>query len=317
MELVRGLHNIKARHKGCVLTIGNFDGVHFGHQAVLSRLVEKAKKMDLPSAVMIFEPQPREFFTPSTAPARLSRWRDKYTELQKLGIDRLICVSFNRHLAAYSARDFIELLLVNKLAVKHLVVGDDFRFGLSRGGNFATLKAAGSEHGFDVVSMDTYRQAAVSDNRVSSTLVRQALKNSDFKLASSLLGREFSISGRVVYGRQLGRTLGVPTANILLKRFNSPLQGVFLVEAFVLELGGMTSRALQGVANIGTRPTVEHLPQEMQLEVHLFDFSGSLYHKHLHVVIKRKLRDEIKFDSLDALKQQINLDIALAKSDLD
>jgi len=315
MELIRGLHNIKARHRGCVLTIGNFDGVHFGHQAVLSRLVEQARQMAMPSAVMIFEPQPREFFTPDSAPARLSRLRDKYQHLAELGIDRLICISFNRHLAAFTAEQFIEELLVKKLAVKHLVVGDDFRFGIKRSGNFETLKTAGRHFGFNVVNMQTYRHSDIAcddlsqtKRRVSSTLVRDALNKNDFELASSLLGREFSISGRVVYGRQLGRTLGVPTANILLKRHNSPLQGVFLVE-----IKGINSRVFQGVANIGNRPSVDNSSGEVQLEVHIFDFSGQLYHKHLDVIIKRKLREELKFSSLDALKEQINLDISLAK----
>lgn len=323
MELIRGLHNITSRHQGCVLTIGNFDGVHFGHQSVLTRLAKQAKVLGLPSAVMIFEPQPREFFAPDTAPARLSRLRDKFVHLKELGIERLICVSFNDQLAALSAELFIEELLVKKLAVKHLVVGDDFRFGLKRSGNFDTLLAAGQQYGFEVVNMQTYRPAdinnksalgtvdaqRVSTQRVSSTLVRKTLERSDFKLAASLLGREYSISGRVVYGRQLGRTLGVPTANILLKRQNSPLQGVFLVEVL-----GASEKKLHGVANIGKRPSIDNSSGEVQLEVHIFDFSGQLYHKHLEVIMKQKLREEMKFASLEELKQQIKLDIASAKA---
>ncbi|MGF1681091.1 bifunctional riboflavin kinase/FAD synthetase [Photobacterium minamisatsumaniensis] len=303
MELIRGIHNIQSRHRGCVLTIGNFDGVHLGHQAVLRKVIAKAQALGCPATVMSFEPQPQELFAGDHAPARLTRFRDKYSHLKQVGLDRFLCVNFNSHFASLSAQDFIRRLLVEQLGVKFLVVGDDFRFGQGRSGDFALLEAAGKEHGFTVVSTQSF---CVSEQRVSSTAIRQALANDQLVLAESMLGRPFSISGRVSHGRKLGRTIGFPTANIPLKRRVSPVSGVYAVEVH-----GIASTPLSGVANVGRRPTVNGVRR--QLEVHLFDFKADLYGVQLDVILQHKLRDEIKFESFDALKAQIERDAQTAR----
>lgn len=303
MELIRGLHNIRDKHRGCVLTIGKFDGVHLGHQAVLSQVVEKARKLGLPATVMVFEPQPEELFTPEQAPARLSLLRDKYTQLKALGIDRLLCVKFDRHFASFSARDFVEGLLVNKLGVKFLVVGDDFRFGKGRVGDFSTLVEEGEKCDFDVVSTQSFR---LEECRISSTAVRDALSDNDFALAEQMLGRPFTISGKVLHGDKRGRTIGFPTANVLLKRCKAPVNGVFAVRVDV------AGKRYAGVANIGHRPTVNG--QRSQLEVHLFDFNSDLYGQFICVALVSKIREEMKFDSFELLHQQIQKDALVAKT---
>ena len=303
MELIRGIHNIKAQHHGCVLTIGNFDGVHLGHQEVLGQVSEQAAALGLPSVVMTFEPQPMELFARDRAPARLTRLRDKYVQLSKLDISRLLCVNFNQYFASLSAEAFIKDLLVDKLGVKFLVVGDDFCFGKSRTGNFAMLKEAGEKYGFEVVSTQSY---CLNQLRVSSTEIRNALAVDDLAASATMLGRDYSISGRVSHGRKLGRTIGFPTANIPLKRCVSPVSGVYVVEA--LDIDGVP---VGGVANIGQRPTVNGVRQ--QLEVHFFDFKANLYGKQLEVRLLHKLRDEMKFESFDALKNQIELDAEAAR----
>jgi riboflavin kinase/FMN adenylyltransferase len=303
MELIRGIHNIKPSHYGCVLTIGNFDGVHLGHQTVLQQVSEQAEKLDLPSMVMTFEPQPLELFAKDKAPARLTRLRDKFVQLSKLNIERLLCVNFNQKFAEQSADEFISDLLVTQLGVKFLVVGDDFCFGRGREGNFSMLEKAGEKFGFKVVSTQSF---CLEQQRVSSTAIREALASDELTEAAEMLGRNYSISGRVSHGRKLGRTIGFPTANIPLKRCVSPVSGVYVVEAL-----GLSGEPIGGVANIGNRPTVNGVRQ--QLEVHLFDFKADLYGKQLEIVLLNKLRDEKKFDSFDALKQQIELDAEAAR----
>lgn len=303
MELIRGIHNIKSHHQGCVLTIGNFDGVHLGHQEVLRQVSEQARVLGLPSTVMTFDPQPLELFARDKAPARLTRLRDKYVQLSKLDIERLLCVNFNHQFANQSADEFISDLLVKRLGVKFLVVGDDFCFGKGRKGNFAMLQEAGKVHGFTVVSTQSF---CLKQLRVSSTAIREALAQDKLDAAAEMLGRDYSISGRVSHGRKLGRTIGFPTANIPLKRCVSPVSGVYTVEA--LGLGG---EPIEGVANIGNRPTVNGVRQ--QLEVHLFDFKANLYGKQLEIVLLDKIRDEHKFESFEALKQQIELDAEAAR----
>ncbi|WP_194437624.1 bifunctional riboflavin kinase/FAD synthetase [Vibrio fluminensis] len=303
MELIRGIHNILPQHQGCVLTIGNFDGVHLGHQAVLEQVAHQAQTLGLPSMVMTFEPQPLELFAKEKAPARLTRLRDKFVQLSKLNLDRLLCVSFNTYFANLSAEEFITDLLVKRLGVKFLVVGDDFCFGRGRKGNFAMLQQAGQKYGFEVVSTQSF---CLQQLRVSSTAIRNALAEDNLPAAAEMLGRDYSISGRVSHGRKLGRTIGFPTANIPLKRCVSPVSGVYVVQA--LGLGG---QAIGGVANIGQRPTVNGVRQ--QLEVHLFDFQGDLYGKQLEIVLLEKLRNEHKFESFEALKQQIELDAEAAR----
>ncbi|PWI32070.1 bifunctional riboflavin kinase/FAD synthetase [Vibrio albus] len=303
MELIRGIHNIKPEHYGCVLTIGNFDGVHLGHLEVLAQVASKAKALGLPSAAMIFEPQPLELFIGEKAPARLTRLRDKYVQLRKLQLDRLLCVNFNQRFADLSAHAFIRDLLVDRLGVKFLVVGDDFCFGRGRAGNFSMLQEAGKKFGFEVVNT---RSFCVREQRVSSTAIREALASNNLSEAERMLGRTYSINGRVSHGRKLGRTIGFPTANIPLKRCVSPVSGVYAVEVHGLQGG-----PVGGVANIGHRPTVNGIRQ--QLEVHLFDFSGNLYGQQLEVSLLKKLRDEQKFESFDVLKKQIELDAEAAR----
>ncbi|ABL99130.1 bifunctional riboflavin kinase/FAD synthetase [Shewanella amazonensis] len=295
MELIRGIHNILPAHRGCVLTIGNFDGVHRGHAKVIASLVERAKHFGLPATLMTFEPQPQELFRGDDAPARLSLLRDKIVLLDELGIDRLLCVNFNRKFASMDPEHFIEDLLVKKLGVKYLVVGDDFCFGKSRAGNFDMLKKAGERFGFAVVNTHSFM---VGDLRVSSTAVREQLAKGNLEQARRLLGHPFTLCGRVAHGQKIGRTIGFPTANIALKRKVVPVRGVFAVK-----LWWDDSDIYEGVANVGFRPTVNG--QVCQLEVHLFDFEGDLYGKRVEVELVAKIRDEQPFESLDALKKQI------------
>jgi len=304
MELIRGTHNIRPRHHGCVLTIGNFDGVHRGHQALLEQLKQQGQRLGLPVVVMIFEPQPLELFASDSAPARLTRLRDKAKYLAQAGVDSLLCVKFDASFAANTAQKFIVELLVEKLGVKFLTVGDDFRFGAGRQGDFALLQQAGAEYGFDVVSTKTFCEGT---QRISSTAIRQALQEDDLAQAETLLGRPFSICGRVIHGDALGRTLGFPTANLPLKRLQSPVKGVYAVDVY-----GLGDKPYPGVANIGTRPTVAGIRQ--QLEVHLLDVSLDLYGRHIDVVLRAKLRNEQRFASLDALKQQIANDVVAARA---
>lgn len=303
MKFIRGIHNLNEQHRGCVLTIGNFDGVHRGHQALMSRLCEEGRKRNLPVVVMVFEPQPLELFAGDKAPARLTRLREKLRYMAEAGVDKVLCVRFDRRFAALSAQRFISDLLVEKLDVKYLAVGDDFRFGASRQGDFLLLQKAGAEYGFEVVSTETFCDGG---KRISSTAVRQALAVDDLALAQSLLGHPFTISGRVVHGDALGRTLGFPTANLPLRRSVSPVKGVYAVE-----VRGLTPEPLPGVANIGTRPTVKGLRQ--QLEVHLLDINMDLYGRHIDVVLKQKIRNEQRFASLEALKEQIANDVVTAR----
>lgn len=302
MQLVRGIHNIKASDHGCVLTIGNFDGVHLGHAKVITALIEQAKALNSMPTVMVFEPQPQEMFSPASAPARLTRLRDKYALLEALGVEKLICVNFNRHFASQQAEHFIEDLLVKKLGIKHLIIGDDFCFGQHRRGNFDMLCQAGVRHGFGVSDTASFK---FDDCRISSTEIRQALEQDDLALAEQMLGRPYSIIGRVFHGDKRGRTIGFPTANVKLKRRVSPVSGVYAVKVKT------TEAQFNGVANIGSRPTVLGIRQ--QLEVHIFDFDGDLYGQFIEVVLLKKLRNEAKFDSLAALTKQIDIDSQQAK----
>lgn len=302
---IRGLHNLRPWHSGCVATIGSFDGVHLGHQAILRQLKQAADAHQLPSTVIVFEPQPHEFFSGEKAPARLMRLREKIQALFAAGVDRVLCVRFTESLRSLSADEFIEQVLVRGLGIKHLVIGDDFRFGCDRKGDFQLLQQAGSNYGFSVSDTCTL---LLHGERVSSTRIRYLLELGDFAQAEELLGRPYSISGRVGYGQQLGRKLGVPTANIHLWRYRSPLHGVFAVTAIM-----KGQEIYQGVANVGVRPTVSG-DQKPLLEVHLFDFADVIYGSIIEVVFHHKLRDEKKFASLDDLKTQLQSDINQTKT---
>jgi len=304
MQLIRGLHNLRPEHRGCVATIGNFDGVHLGHQAVIGQLGEEAGRLHLPSALITFEPQPMEYFRPQQAPARLTKMREKVEALRRFHIDRLLLLPFTRKLAQMRADSFIQRVLVDGLGVKYLVVGDDFRFGKDRAGDFAMLQAAGREHGFAVVNMHTFQ---IEGERVSSTRVRHALNTGDLARAEQLLGRTYRMSGRVAHGKKLGRELGFPTANIHVHRKATPLQGIFVVEVF-----GIEGEPLPGVASLGTRPTVDG--KTTILEVYLFDFDRDIYGAHLQVSFLHKLRDEVRYTTLDALKIQIAKDVQNAQA---
>lgn len=302
MQVFRGIP-ARASHS-TVLTIGNFDGVHRGHRALLARLTGLAKQAGLPAAVMTFEPNPREFFAPQSAPARLASLREKLQLLAECGVDQAYVCAFNKRFAALTADAFVERI-VSGLGVRHLMIGDDFRFGKGRSGDFTLLQQAGKEHGFGVEAMETLVHEG---ERVSSSAVREALDAGDLEHAERLLGRPYCISGRVIHGEKLGRKLGYATANIQLKRLKAPLSGIFVVT-----VDGIAERPLEGVASLGVRPTVS-ASGKPTLEVYIFDYQGDLYRAHLRVNFLHKLRDEAKFDSLEALTAQIAHDVADAKA---
>jgi riboflavin kinase/FMN adenylyltransferase len=302
MQVHRGIP--EQADTAAVLTIGNFDGVHLGHQALLSLLTGKAHELGLPAVVLTFEPHPREFFSPDDAPARLASLREKLLLLDGAGVDRTHICRFNADRAAQSADSFIRDTLVRGLGVRHLFVGDDFRFGARRQGNFAMLREMGLALGFGVESMPTLD---VAGERVSSSAVRAALREADLGHAARLLGRPYSIAGRVSHGDKLGRQLGFPTANIQMKHRRPALTGVYAVS-----VEGLAERRITGVANIGVRPTATARGRA-RLEVHLFDWTQNCYGAHIRVHFLHKLRDEHKFESLDALRAQITLDAQTAR----
>jgi|TARA_B110000967_G_scaffold39642_1_gene39371 riboflavin kinase/FMN adenylyltransferase len=306
-KIIRGFHNLSPSSEGCVATIGNFDGVHLGHQAVLSQLALKGDMLGLPATVITFEPQPTEFFLPAKAPPRLSRFREKVEALRSYSIEQLCVLRFNEVLAGMSANDFIQKLLVKGLNVRYLVVGDDFKFGKDRKGDFALLKKMGEEHNFQVVNMHTF---AIAETRVSSTRIRQALTAGDLMLAQTLLGHPYKMSGRVAHGDKRGRTLGYPTANIHLHRAKVPLTGVYAVRLY-----GLEDEPIEGIANVGVRPTIGE--GNTLLEVHLFDFNKDIYGENVQVYFLHKVRDEKKFDGLPALVAQIERDCQSARNYFD
>lgn len=290
------------------LTIGNFDGVHLGHQAMLARLKEAASRLGLPACVMTFEPHPREFFAPDQAPARLTSLREKLQILTRAEVDCIHVCRFNYDFARISAEQFITRILNQELSVRWLLVGDDFRFGARRAGDFAMLQAFSAKNGFTVEVMPGI---AIGGQRVSSTSTRQALADGDLDAARKLLGRPYSISGRVVDGDKIGKRIGFPTANIQLKHNHPPLSGIFVVSVY-----GATESSpatpLPGVASLGVRPTT-HVNGKPVLEVHLFDFNAEIYGRRLQIDFLHKLRDEEKYVDIDTLIRQIEKDVAQAK----
>ncbi len=303
MELIRGLINLKPRHRGCVATIGNYDGVHRGHQAVLRGLGVRARELRLCSTVAVFEPMPQEYFSPEAPPARLMSFREKWQALAECGVDRVLCLRFNRQLAAMPPAEFIERVLILGLGVRYLVVGDDFRFGRDRAGDFAMLKAAGAAYGFEAADTHTLTLAG---ERVSSTHIRECLAAGNLELANRLLGLPLSLSGRVIYGDRLGRALGFPTVNIPLRRRRAPLQGVF-----VAAVHGIGTASHYGAAYVGNRPAVNG--RRLMLEVFIFNFAGELYGQRLHVELLHQLRGDASFGSLEALQAQMARDVAAAR----
>ena len=305
MELIRGRHNLRPHHRGCAVTIGAFDGVHLGHQSVLTHLRQQAVSLEVPTTVVTFEPLPREYLRPLEAPPRITTLRDKWPLLAECGVDRVLCLPFNESLRQLSAREFVEEVFVSGLGVRYLAFGDDFRFGNRREGDLDYVRALADEFGYAVAPTPTLE---LGGDRVSSTRIRAALAEADFELAAQLLGRPFELAGRVLHGQKLGRQLDAPTANISLHRIRSPLQGVYAVRV----CGGGLEEA-PGVANVGVKPTIgESL--EATLEVHVLEGSPDLYGERLTVRFRHKLRDEQKFPSLDALKAGIAADKANART---
>ena len=298
MQLIRHISSYKKDARGCIATIGNFDGVHLGHQHVIDKIIDESKSLKLPSMVIAFEPSAKEFFLKEKAPSRLTNFREKFSLIKELGIDQFVCLKFNHGLASMSAESFIENILVGSLGIKFLAVGDNFRFGKERKGDFELLEKYADKCSYQVSDTVSFTHKGT---RVSSTLIREHLADGNLPCARELLGRDYSIAGHVVHGDKKGRTIGFPTANIPIKRKKSAIKGVFAVDAYIED-----GRVIQGVANIGHRPTIGGT--RTQLEVHLFKFSEELYGKHLTVVFRKKLRDEKKFDSFEELKQQIQLD---------
>ncbi len=303
MQLIRGLYNLRDQHKGSVATIGNFDGVHLGHQAVMKQLITEAKRFKAITTVITFEALPEEYFLGEKAPSRLTPLCDKLGLLNELGIDQVLILPFNHALANLEAEAFIRNVLIDGLGIKGLVVGDDFRFGKGRKGDYNLLKKYGEKHGFNVLNTATFNDKT---SRVSSTLIRQALEAGDFHHAEKWLGHPFTMGGRVFYGDQRGREIGFPTANIHIARRISPLNGVYAVE-----VAGIENSWLPGVANIGTRPTFDG--KGFHIEVHLLDFSGDLYGKRIQVRWRHKLRSVQRFASIEALVEQITVDASQAK----
>lgn len=302
MKLLRGAHYPVEFNKGVAATIGNFDGVHLGHQHLIELLKANARKLNLPSVVLLFEPQPREYFQRESAPSRLSSLREKLDMLRASGIDYVYCIKFGSVLAKTNAEDFTSQHLFSNLKVRYLLVGHDFRFGKNRTGDFALLKTLGTEHSCRV---EAYADFQVGNEKVSSTKIREALHQGNLSLAQSFLGRTYSLCGRVIRGDGRGRQWGIPTANIGLRRLALPLLGVYVVQVRV------DSRLVYGVANIGTRPTVDGTKNI--LEIHLFDFDASIYGEMVQVFFLHKLRNEVKFTTVDALITQIHNDIEAAQ----
>jgi riboflavin kinase/FMN adenylyltransferase len=304
MQIVRGLYNLRPEHRGSALTIGNYDGVHRGHQAVLATLRERARALGAATTVVTFEPTPQEYFGGERAPSRLMRLRDKLLALREQGVERVLCLHFDRALASLSAEDFIDRVLVQGLGARHVVVGADFRFGSGRKGDLRLLAAAGARAGFTIAATPTF---VLEGERVSSTAVRNALAAGDLERARRLLGRRYRICGRVIGGQRLGRALGYPTANMALGRRVCPIHGIFAVR-----VAGAGAGWLPGVASLGTRPTIGG--GELLLEAHLFDFDAELYGRRLDVEFVAKLRDEERFASTEALTVQMRRDEAQARA---
>jgi riboflavin kinase/FMN adenylyltransferase len=301
MKILRGLYSPDTQP--VALTIGNFDGVHLGHQALLNELRTAAQARGLLTAVVIFEPHPREFFSPQQAPTRLSSLREKLEIFDSMGMDRVHVCHFNVRFAQISAAGFIHALH-EKLFAKFVLIGDDFRFGSGRAGDFALMEKIGSQHGFEVQAVHTVLNNGV---RISSTAVRAALAEGNMRMAQTYLGRPYSISGRVEHGEGLGKKIGFPTANIQLKHNRPPLSGIFVVQAHAEGMG-----VLQGVASLGVRPTVSQDGKPV-LEVHLFEFAQQIYNKHMRLDFLHKLRDEEKYPDMETLARQIALDVENAK----
>jgi riboflavin kinase/FMN adenylyltransferase len=306
MHLVRHLANVpfEALRHGSVVTIGAYDGLHLGHEQLLSRVRTTAKTRNLPSVVMSFEPTPREFFAASSPPARLMRFREKFEALAGHGIDFFYCPRFDAQMRDISAQDFVRRILIHSLRTRHIVVGDDFHFARKREGTVQHLLAASRALDYDVEQVPS---VVINQQRVSSTAIREALWAGDLQLATSLLGRPYRMSGNVVMGEKVGRTLGFPTANVDLRRRQSAVMGIFAVRVH-----GIKDEPLDAVASVGTRPTFDGV--KPLLEVHIFDFNEDIYGKYIHIDFVSRLRSEVRYDDVDELVAQMHRDADNAKS---
>lgn len=301
VELILGIDQLEPHHAPSVVSIGNYDGVHRGHQFVIQTLIAHSQRLQAPATVITFEPLAKEFFSPGSV-MRLTTLDERAQHLFALGVERVLCIPFDAEFSAYSPTEFVSDVLVNGLGARHVCVGDDFRFGKDRGGDFTLLTAMGRESNFEVSAHDTFE---IEGDRVSSGRIREALAAAEFALAERLLGRPYTIRGAVQRGQQLGRTLSFPTANIVLPDMVMPVDGVFAV---VTQVRG---EQVAGVANVGRRPTVDG--KENRVEVHLFDFDDDIYDEAIEVRFVSKLRDEIRFESIDQLKAQIERDARAAR----
>lgn len=302
-RLIRGMAPLSHWQGQSVATIGNFDGVHLGHQTLIAELLGKAREFQLPSVVILFEPQPLEYFQASAAPLRLQHFTEKFMDLQALGVDCVCCLHFNHAFSQISAADFVKDILVDRLQIRYLSVGDDFRFGRGRQGDFRFLQQCSQQFGFSLASQATIN---VNGERVSSTRVRENLLAGRLDQVQQLLGHPYMLYGRVNYGQQMGRTIGFPTINLPMNRRRCLVKGVYAVG---VEWRG---QRFSGVANVGSRPTVGG--SGLILEVHLFDFNQSIYGERVRVSLLKKLREEQRFESFDALKQQIARDVEQART---
>ena len=303
MEVIRGWHNVRPEHRGCVATIGNFDGVHLGHRALIEQLAALGRERAVPATLVTFEPQPLEFFAGEGAPLRITQLRDKLRALATLPVDRVAVLRFDTALCSMSPVEFVESFLVAGIGVRAVVAGEDFRFGYRGEGNFDLLSELGERHGFDVIRRETFNARG---GRVSSSWVRDALANDELEIARELLGRLYSLSGRVAHGEKRGRTIGFPTLNIPIRRYRPALRGVYAVR-----IKGLDRREFDGVANIGTRPTVDG--HGVVLEAYVFDWTGDAYGMYVDIAFVEKIRDERKFDSFDELRARIAMDANRAR----
>lgn len=303
MKIIRSDSGLKSSGSRCVVTIGNFDGVHLGHQAVIRQLCEQAQELGVPAVVLTFDPLPLEYFSPNAAPARLTDFRHKMELMEQLSVDKVVCLRFGPSVAALSAESFVKELLVEGLGIERIVVGTDFQFGQNREGNLEYLQQAGQRYGFEVIPARTFHYNGL---RVSSSLIRGYLALGDFAQANAMLGRTYRIGGKVIHGDKRGRELGYPTANIALKRRNTPLSGIYVVRVH-----GIDDVVYNGIASIGTRPVFDG--DRVLLETFIFGFNQQIYGRRISVEFLKHLRDESDFPTVEALCEQMQKDEKRAK----
>ncbi|ANZ22380.1 bifunctional riboflavin kinase/FMN adenylyltransferase [Buchnera aphidicola (Diuraphis noxia)] len=305
MNIIRGIHNLKEIHANAVVTIGNFDGIHLGHQKLFLRVYKIGEKYNIPSIIILFEPQPLEFLKNKNAPIRITRFREKIKHIMSYNIDYILCIKFNKFFQSLTAKDFITKILINKLHIKFIIIGNDFRFGCQRSGNIDMLEKLSKKFSFKIIQV----QPVYKNNiKISSTKIREVLSANNITLASKFLGRLFSIYGKVVHGKSIGKKIGYPTANILLNKSFLLSNGVYVVK-----VNCFLNKTLLGICNIGIKPSFSQVQNNRVLEVYLFNIKIDLYGKYIEVIILKKIRNELFFPSIQKLKNQIENDIKKAK----